>query len=291
MTSAIEPPCQPHTEVINQEQTGMSAHPLIDRANCKTVNQVTGFAAAAAQITAADLRHWYETERESAPRRSSTGKNYFVDHDGSHKNEHFGPNANSVREGRKEEHLATALFNDFGYESGGLPLPDQGLMRFLDYQVPLKSKQADSLIGKVDLLARVPGHRLAMVELKYMPVTGTVSSADTPLRAFLEGLAYCAILEADIECLCKEAGHKFNFDPAPIPPALIVLANADYWQKYAASKPAGVWKDEMLRLAEIANTSLNVPTSFLSLSISEDPITYDKKCPRFNEVPELGPAW
>ena len=62
----------------------------------------------------------------------------------------------------------------------------QGLssgLKIIDYQTPLKARQADSRIGKIDLLGLV-GDRLTVIELK------AGGGSDSPLRALLEGLAY-----------------------------------------------------------------------------------------------------
>lgn len=271
----------------------MSNHPLIDRATSQDVNQVTGFAAATAGLDIAELCRWYRQEVESSPKRGSHGgKKYFVGHSGIQEKEHFGPGAVvKSGEGRKEEHLATGLFNDYGPSSQGLVQDDGSTLFILDYQLPLKAKSTDEKVGKVDLLAITSTERLAVVELKYMPVNGTISRADTPLRAFLEGLAYCAILEADIDCIHSEAVDRFDQAIEKKPSGLVVLANNDYWKKFLEYKEAETWTKELTRLAAGVQESLDIPVAFLSLVIPEEPIRYEEQRPRFIEPPQIKPAW
>ncbi|RLA41019.1 MAG: hypothetical protein DRR06_16625, partial [Gammaproteobacteria bacterium] len=179
----------------------------------------------------------------------------------------------------------------YGHLSQGLAIDANDPIRILDYQLPLKAKSDDASIGKVDLLALTSGDQLAVVELKYMPVGATVSRADTPLRAFLEGLAYCAILEADLESLQREAEEKFERPIAKKVPALVLLANSDYWKLYREPKVAGEWMGEMDRLALLVKDKLGIPVSYLSLKISDEPIRYEAQRPKFVWPPVIERAW
>ena len=89
---------------------------------------------------------------------------------------------------RSEEGLAATLVTK-GQES---LLPDQTLVRPIDFQVPLKAIQADSRVGKIDMLG--VSDRLVIVELK---IARTGGGGDTPLNALLEVLSYAAIIEAN----------------------------------------------------------------------------------------------
>jgi hypothetical protein len=270
----------------------MKSHPLIQQAGIRAVNQVKGFASAAADITAAQLYQWYKAEIDAAPLRALEGhKSYFVGHSGLQEKEHFRAGTEGGVEGRKEEHLAIALFNEYEYSTQGFATDRDETVHFLDYQLPLKAKSDDKFVGKADLLALTSAGRLAVVELKYMPVRATVSRADTPLRAFLEGLAYCAILEADLECLHQEAVNKFKLPIEKKSPALIVLANDEYWKLYLESKAAGAWTAELQRLATGVEDKLNISVSFLSLSIPEEPVRYEDGRPKFIKPPQIERAW
>jgi hypothetical protein len=65
--------------------------------------------------------------------------------------------------------------------------------------------------------------------------------ADTPLRALLEGLAYCAIVEANITDITDEARSTFDLQITPTRPDLIVMAPSDYWHSYLNKPCAGDW--------------------------------------------------
>lgn len=270
----------------------MKSHPLIGQATDATVNNVTQFVSVAAKLKVEKLCEWYEAEKKAAPLRALKGhRPYFVGHSGKQEKEHFGAELDGRVEGRKEEHLAAALFNDYGNSARSIDVSGSESLHILDYQLPLKAKTKDKLIGKVDLLALTSADKLSVVELKYMPVGATVSRADTPLRAFLEGLAYCAILEADLDCLHLEAVNKFKRTIEKKPPALIVLANDEYWELYRESKDAGAWRSELHRLAIGVEDKLNLPVSFLSMSIPEEPVRYEDGRPKFIKPPRIERAW
>lgn len=270
----------------------MKPHPLIARANDKDVKQVGGFATAAANIDVDELCGWYKDEIDAAPLRTANGgKRYLVNHTGMQKREHFGDRSESRGEGRKEEHLATALFNDYGHASQGLIIDEITNMRVLDYQLPLKAKSGDALIGKVDLLALTSEDQLMVVELKYMPVAATVSKADTPLRAFLEGLAYCAFLEAELDAIRQEAEEKYEQRISKSPPGLIVIANENYWKLFNVYQGKPSWTEAMERLAAGVQDKLNIPVFFLSLVITDDPIKYEDLRPKFKVPPVIKRAW
>lgn len=259
----------------------MVAHPLIEMANDSSVRSVSGFREAAAAIDGAWLSASYRTEVAAAPMRSESDKYYFVGHDGT---------AGDGREtSRSEEYLAVALFNGAGAESSGLALPGGGTIRILDYQVPLKAKQDDAGVGKADLMAVLPDNRLAVVELKYLKESRSASNADTPLRALLEGLAYCAFFDADLDALRADAKRNFKLDAAPSAPALVILANDAYWEAYRNSSPAGAWTPAMDRLADEAEKATGVAISFLSLL--NEKWDHNGGRPAFSSTPHLEAAW
>ena len=115
----------------------------------------------------------YTALRRRAPRRWLAGKQYFVGHS--------GVPSTTRDSNRREEHSAIALVN-LGRRWA---LPDGGWFRLLDYQVPLKARQADSRIGKIDLLGITDRGRLMVIELKVAGANG--SRADAPPLALMEG--------------------------------------------------------------------------------------------------------
>ena len=92
----------------------------------------------AARIRAVDVEALcdeYRRLRNNAPLRSGTGKRYFVGHN--------GIPSSSAASNRLEEHTALALMN-LGRR---WPQTQGGWFRLLDYQLPLKSRQADARIA------------------------------------------------------------------------------------------------------------------------------------------------
>ena len=120
----------------------MNSHPLIGQATDAAANNVSQFASVATKLKVEKLCQWYETEKKSAPLRASEGNRpYFVDHSGKQEMEHFGSGLDGSVEGRKEEHLATALFNDYGHSTQGIAIDGSQTLHILDYQLPLKNWQ------------------------------------------------------------------------------------------------------------------------------------------------------
>ena len=172
-----------------------------------------------------DLTDAYHRLRESAPHRHERNKSYFVGHS--------GITSSGKASNRREEHLAVALFNA-SQEGVPLKLPDGSSLKFLDYQLPLKARQGDKGIGKVDLFGVINGTQSSVIELKIHPA-GT-GYGDTPLRAFLEALAYCAIVEANADDVASESLYNFNLKLKVNRPSLIVLAPEQYWKTYHAHR-------------------------------------------------------
>ena len=130
----------------------MIDHPLVTKSQEKDVSAVSRFARAAREITGAQLDEWYRRELAAAPKRVEQGKPYFVGHDGI-------PGTGDFTN-RGEEHLAIALFNEYRPPNAGLPLPGGEPLAILDYQFPLKARQSDRGVGKIDLLGAFPSGRL-----------------------------------------------------------------------------------------------------------------------------------
>ncbi len=192
------------------------------------VNQISGFVDVAGKLDIDALVSAYANLVERAPKRSLNKKQYFqADHDGFPTGDE-----NSIR---REEHLALALFN----QSHLFDFPGGRDLNIIDYQTPLKSKRDDKGIGKIDLFGVIDSSIPAVIELKIDGIKRR--AADTPLRALLEGLAYCAIVEANITDITDEARAKFNLHIKPKRPDLIVMAPQEYWHSYLSKPTAGDW--------------------------------------------------
>ena len=107
---------------------------------------------------------------------------------------------NPITGERREEKIAHAMFCQYQNDATAFGT-------ILDYQVPLKNKETDKGIGKIDLLSVIketkskPG-RIYFLELK------RDSSDETLLRCILEAYTYSKIV--DREKLCKDFNIPFE---------------------------------------------------------------------------------
>lgn len=229
---------------------------LIELYKKKELNQISQFLQFMKNIDLNEIVDSYKQLRdEEAPQRENA---YFVD-------THNGITSSGSSSNRKEEHLAIALFNESRAKKV-FKLPDGRVLEFIDYQTPLKAKQRDKGIGKVDLFGVLDNTIPTVIELKIEGQQG--SQADTPLRALLEGLAYCAIIEKNLPKISIEASHKFNkrFNKEL---ALVVLAPDEYWKRYLQNKSAGKWFPEIKKLTEALKDALNIDIILLAMKDSE----------------------
>jgi len=218
------------------------------------LNRISTFGDMAAQIIPRDIETAYAEARDVAPRRHDHNKKYFVDH--------AGLGSRSDHSNRREEHLALALYGA-SCSADPMMLPCDRTLNILDYQTPLKAQRRDAGIGKVDLTGLIDGRRLAVIELKVRPESN--GHGDTPLRAYFEALAYCAIVEANTTELATEVSDRFDRSIDIVPPALVVMAPEDYWAGYLAHPRAGNWWPTLNGLAKEIDALLNVETLFLGL--------------------------
>lgn len=168
-----------------------------------------------AELMDADLGALFQAEHAAAPRRHERKKLYLrartgITSSGDHTNRH-------------EEHLAVALFSRFGASTEGLNVGGDARIRLLDYQVPLKARDSDSL-GKVDLLGVDHDSSLCVVELK----SGT--SNEALLRGLIEGLSYAAILHANVDDLGNECRNR-GVMTGTSAPSVQVWAPERFWSK------------------------------------------------------------
>ena len=227
---------------------------LIELYSHPPVNRVSEFGDFAEQLDVPELIEEYEKLVRVAPHRHERGEKYFVaGHD------LFLGHWQSTR---KEEHVAGALFNACQYGET-FPLPNAQELKIIDYQFPLKARQGDKGIGKVDLFGVLDKTVPTVIELKVSAKKG--SKPDTPLRAFLEGLAYCAIVEANMKDIAEEAQAKFDLQLHTARPDLMVLAPDDYWFYYSKNKSAGHWSVKLKTLVERIFREMNLSVHFLSI--------------------------
>ena len=218
------------------------------------VNQLTGFVGFASKLASADIATAYSELLDSAPRRHARGKRYFVGH--------TGVPSTGASTNRREEHLALALWGR-ARDRGPLFLPTGQALELLDYQFPLKAALADKGIGKVDLFGVIDGSSSCVIELKIHPAGA--GKADTPLRAWLEALAYCAVVEANIPDISGEARELFGLRLDRAQPDLVVMATLEYWHAYARHPRAGDWWPALRRLAGELDLQLGIRSHFVAL--------------------------
>lgn len=192
-------------------------------------------------------------------------------------------------ERRKEEHLCGSLFNRCRDKKFKFGLPEGRELDIIDYQFPLKSVQKDR-DGKVDLLG-VAHNALCVIEVKF-----NNGSGGSPLAAFLEALAYCAVIEKNTEEIREEVNKKygrfgFKLDRVCPKPELMVLAPKAYWEEYK-KKPAISLGRPLKELSDKVSTALKIKTSFLSIDFDEKKfkwkpgkdVIFPEDCRCFNAV-------
>lgn len=231
----------------------MPAKALINLHNDPVVNRIAEFAPFASAL-ASDvgmLAHCYEDLVRAAPVRHDRGKCYL--------HGRTGTTSSGASSNRKEEHLAVALYNA---SRGGaaFTLPDQRPLAIIDYQMPLKARRDDLGIGKVDLFAVVDERQPCVIELK---MAGGKTRGDTPLRALLEGLCYCAIVEANVADIASEITAQYALSASR--PMLVVMAPDDYWAGYLDHPKAGRWLPAVRDLVSGLRDTLGLEICLLAL--------------------------
>ena len=228
---------------------------LIDLYNKADVNRISRFSTAAKNLDIAEICEDYAELRSAAPQRFKHGKTYFVA-------SHNGIPSSGESSNRREEHLAIAMYN--ASRSGKqFELPDGRNLEVVDYQTPLKAKQSDRGVGKVDLFGVVDKTLPTVIELKIEGQNGGYS--DTPLRALLEGLAYCAIVEANISAITEEASSKFGLSLSATRPILTIMAPEEYWSRYLENTSTGSWLPELVRVIDSLKGQLKLEVRMVAL--------------------------
>ncbi len=231
----------------------MYAQGLIGLHRSSAVNRIGEFAEVAGTLAedVEQLAHLYENLVQAAPRR----KRYFTGH--------TGFTAGRASSNRREEHLAVAFCNA-SWGGSVFALPDERPLAIIDYQMPLKARQGDSGVGKVDVFAVVNGKLPCVIELK---VAGQKTYGDTPLRALLEGLTYCAIVEANVDAIASELAEQHPLSATR--PTLVVMAPEDYWTGYLNHPRAGRWLPAINGLVSRLRGILGLETCLVALLDAE----------------------
>ena len=224
-----------------------------------------------------DLRREYLSLREDAPSRTLRGKRYFVGHDGV-------PSARGYSN-RREEHSAIALVNlqrDWEHPLGGS-------FRFLDYQVPLKARQSDGGIGKIDLVGVDDKGRLILTELKVESKHS--GRGDSPFSALLQGLRYAAIVEANLAAIAREAKDFFGVEVRETAPVVQLLATEEWWSQQGFNfSVAGNSQKYFAAFMEDIKREIGITFEFLAFDHLNVDFGLDGGKPRLNPVPSLCPV-
>ena len=243
----------------------------------------TGLTSDIAQIDRDDLCDEYRALVQCAPRRSDRNKPYFVGHDG--KLSHTGGS------NRYEEHVAVALWNLKKH----WPHPGGGQFALLDYQFPLKARQGDKGIGKIDLLGLTDHGRLMVIELKVKP-PGDNNRGESPAAALMQGLCYAAVVQTNHAVIAAEAKRRFGVTITAEPPIVQVLAPKAWWKGWvelrgSTLRAAGYWEPEFTKLAQDIENRLGVTVECVALEDATS-ITFgsDGKTPQLNRTPALYPV-
>jgi hypothetical protein len=230
-------------------------HPLVELFQSPAVKS---FASSAAFALAEDeLLLKFEQQRKAAPHRG-LHRSYFRGHN--------GKTTSGRATNRREEHLAIALWR--AYRESGFTLPDGTMLFPVDYQLPLKSHrdEANAGLGKIDLFCAESGGEPWITEVK-------ISSAldrrvDTPLKALLEALAYCATLDADMRFLSRESDDKKRallHLVSPLRPNLLVLAPSEYWDSCELEEGRHCWKEALQALSQSIELALKIKVRFVRM--------------------------
>jgi hypothetical protein len=260
---------------------------LLDYAGHADVRQVKEFPSAAARLDVDRLAAWFEAEVAGAPRRGDAGKAFLVGH--------TGEVVTGRRRAREEELLAAALWRRSREVGRGFPLPNQdGWLEPVDYLVPLRARREDSGPAEIPLLAILPGERLAVVALKYVPPGAPRTSGATPLRLLLEGLAAAAGAAANRAALVAEVQAATGRTLADAPPAVVVLPTSRYWEICRRRGPqrGAAWIRELERLAGELEEKLGIAIRYFGLKLEAEPVwELREDGPHLTTDARIVPAW
>lgn len=173
---------------------------------------------------------------------------------------------------RHEERLAKAL-----YLLGELTLQNGTKLRLLDYQFPLKQKQNDKGVGKIDLVGIIK-KQLALVELK------TKDNTENPRRALLEILFYGAIVKEnfakiknEIDAKIREEFEKTEQVELSGGVQYIVLAPPEYWDRWREKGRIDKWKAFCALCSELQKRPHAIDVQCLAFEVKTKGITLEDR--------------
>ena len=211
----------------------------------------------------------YRYIKRHAPVRSRRGKRFFVGHNGI-------PSTQKTTN-RDEEHYAIALWWQRQLNI------DNRQIRLLDYQVPLKARQGDKGVGKIDMVG-VVNEILVVVELKIG------ANKDAPLTALKESLRYHAILSRaeNINALVAEARSQYQQKVSKEAPVIWLLADTAWWRYWSAKHDEGhAWKKEFFSLVSKVKSALEIDIECVRLEDVGLRPGGDGSPPALSKTPEL----
>jgi hypothetical protein len=232
-------------------------HPIVDLFRSAEVNSFASSELVASALSIDELLLRFEQEAKCAPRRG-LHRPFF--------GRHTGKTTSGLATNRREEHLAIALWS--AYRESGFALPDGTTLFPLDYQLPLKSHrdEANALLGKVDLFCGESGGGPWVSEVKIRSARN--GRVDTPLKALLEALAYCATLDPDMRYVSRESDAKKRtllHVVSPTRPNLLILAPSEYWDVCDLAEARHSWRESLQALGQRIELALKVKVRFVRM--------------------------
>jgi hypothetical protein len=222
------------------------------------VNSFAVLARVASSFSENELLLKFERQGKAAPYRG-LHRSYFVGH--------TGKTTSGVSTNRREEHLAIALWR--AYRESGFALPEGTVLFPVDYQLPLKSHrdEANAGLGKIDLFCVESEGESWITEVKIHSFRD--GSVDTPLKALLEALAYCATLDPDMRYLSRESDDKkrmLGHVVSPIRPNLLILAPAEYWDQCDLEESRCRWREPLQSLGRNIELAFKIRVRFVRMN-------------------------
>lgn len=222
---------------------GVETSRLVVLAKSKRARNSRHFAETLRLLDVADLLDQYEEVRELAPKRGADNKEFFLVREDT-------PIDRKPSLGMREDLLEMAMVNDSAsLDVGGVQI--DVLMR----QFPLFSSGSRKGLRGVDLVGH-GGDRFWIIELK---VPATKGYGQTPLRALLECLIYCAVVEANVEAIRSGLRSRYGCHHDFVRPGMVVAAPTGYWRKWTPNSVTGEWWYEYARLLDGLGTALDTP--------------------------------
>ena len=226
--------------------------PMTRLRDVRDVKALSLFADACDRLNGRELAEAYRAEGVDAPRRWAVGKPYRDP-------TRNGSPGTGDSTNRNEEHLAIAIFNAYRPPSDGICLPDSRKLQILDYQMPLKARQADAGVGKVDLFGLLSTGEACIIELK------AAGSRYTPLEAMIEALGYAAIVEANLDCISQEVLAFFKLPLVQAKPIVAVAGPTEYWRTFRDNRASRHWESAIAKLTKRVREHVGIQVLFLDI--------------------------